>query len=188
MWKLLVLSLFASSLGNIQDCSNGLSILKLTSLSLEPVLPIVNEPVIMTVQFENPGQDIINGTVTTAITYNFLPLSPLVEDLCINTVCPITPGFNDRSTNSTWPDAKGTLVSTIKWTAFDGSQLLCIKVSLKSVRTKLRGTSNISGISFFKDNGTGFCPLQDFLGKKIVIYRQWNKLKRRNPSRNPEDL
>lgn len=188
MWKLLALSLFANSLGSIQDCSNGLSTLKLTSLSLEPVLPIVNEPVIMTVQFNNPGSDIINGTVNTAITYNFLPLKPSLEDLCTNTVCPITSGFNDRSTNSTWPNIKGSIVSTITWTAFDGSQLLCIKISLKTVRTKLRGNYNISGISLFKDNGRGFCPLQDFLGKNIVIYRQWNKLKRRNPSRNPEDL
>jgi hypothetical protein len=112
----------------------------------------------------------------------------LVEDLCVNTPCPITSGFNDRSTNSTWPDVKGTIVSTITWTAFDNTQLLCIKVTLKTAQSKLRGNTDNSGIVLFKDNGMGYCPHIDVLGKKLVIYRQWDKTKRTNSSRNPEDL
>ena len=186
--RILPFLLFALSYANIEDCSKGKSFLQLKSLDLIPSLPAVDEPVTMIVQFINPGADITNGTVTSAVTYNFLPLKPLVEDLCVNTPCPITSGFNDRSTNSTWPDVKGTIVSTITWTAFDNTQLLCFKVTLKTAQSKLRGNTDNSGIVLFKDNGMGYCPHIDVLGKKLVIYRQWDKTKRTNSSRNPEDL
>ena len=186
--RILPFLLFAFSYAAIEDCSKGKSLLQLTALDLIPSLPVVGEPVAMIVQFNNPGYDIINGTVTSALTYNFLPLQPTVEDLCVNTPCPITNGFNDRSTNSTWPDVKGTIVSTITWTAFDSTQLLCIKVTLKTAQSKLRGNTNNSGIVLFKDNGMGICPPIDVLGKKVVIYHQWNKSKRTKSSRNPEDL
>ena len=75
MWKLLALSLFANSLGSIQDCSNGLSTLKLTSLSLEPVLPIVNEPVIMTVQFNN-GYTYEYYGITAELWNSFIAAQP----------------------------------------------------------------------------------------------------------------
>ena len=205
MWKLLILSLFTTSLGSIEDCSKGTSILKLTALDLIPAMPVINEPVVMTVQFNNPGADITTGKVTTAINYNFLPLSPTVEDICANTQCPIVSGFNDRSTNSTWPDVKGTIISTITWNTLDGSVLLCIKVSVKTARDNLRGKTNSSGIILFKDNGIGYCPIVSFLGKEISIYRKWPiykskkavdminktsvlKLNAQNSSRTPEDL
>ena len=184
MWKLLFLS---TALGSIQDCSNGASLLKLTTLDLIPAVPIIGQPVVMTVQFNNPGPAITSGTATTAIKYSFIPLTPTVEDLCVATPCPLTTGFNDRSTNSTWPDITGNLETTITWKGTDGSELLCIKVSIKKNRFRLRG-KNISDLTFFKDNGTGSCPATDFLGKELVVYRQWHKSKRTNSSKTPEDL
>jgi len=186
MWKLLLI--FGTSLASIEDCSNGLSVLKLSALSLVPETPIANEPVVMTVQFNNPGADITSGTATNAITYNFMPLSPTVEDLCTNTVCPLTNGFNDRSTNSTWPDVSGSITSKITWTRDDGTQLLCIKVAVKTGRKNLRGRTNSSGIKLFKDNGIGHCPVMNLPSKELVLYRQWNKTKRTNSSRSPEEL
>lgn len=185
MWKLLLL--LSATLGSIQDCSKAGSILQLTKLDLVPASPVVGQPVIMTVQFNNPGPDIISGTATTAIKYSFIPLAPTVEELCVNTPCPITTGFNDRSTNSTWPDITGNLETTITWKGKDGSELLCIKVSIKKNRFRLRG-KNSSGLTLFKDNGTGHCSSDDFLGKEIVVYRQWHKSKRTNSSKTPEDL
>ena len=185
MWKLLLL--INAALGSIQDCSKVGSILQLTKLDLVPASPIVGKPVVMTVQFNNPGPDITSGTATTAIKYSFIPLAPSVEQLCVATPCPLTTGFNDRSTNSTWPDVTGNLETTITWKGADGSELLCIKVSIKKNRFRLRG-KNSSGLIFFKDNGTGICPLDDFLGKEMVVYRQWRKSKRTNSSKTPEDL
>jgi len=179
--------LLCTALGSIEDCSKGGSVLQLTALDLIPAVPVIGDPVIMKVQFNNPGPVITSGTVTTAIKYSFIPITPTVEELCINTPCPIVSGFNDRSTNSTWPDITGNLESTITWKGDNGSELLCIKVSIKKNRFRLRG-KNMSGIKPFKDNGTGICPLDDFLGKEMVVYRQWSKSKRTNSSRTPEEL
>jgi hypothetical protein len=176
-----------TALGSIQDCSKGGSVLKLTTLDLVPAVPVIGQPVVMTVQFNNPGKVITSGTATTAIKYSFIPIAPTVEDLCVATPCPLTIGFNDRSTNSTWPDVKGNLETTITWKGSDGSELLCIKVSIKKNKFRLRG-KNSSGLTLFKDNGTGICPLDSILGKELVVYRQWSKSKRTNSSKTPEDL
>jgi len=177
-----------ASYANIDDCSKGASVFKLTALSLEPPVPVAGKPIVMTVQFNNPGADVISGTATNNIVYNFLPLTPTVEDLCVNTPCPLVNGFNDRSTNSTWPAVKGTITSTITWTDLDGTQLLCIKVSVKTARSNLRGVVNRSDIRLFEDNGVGHCPATGFLGKELVVYHQWSKSKRTNSSRTPEEL
>jgi hypothetical protein len=131
MWKLFLF--LTSSLATIQDCSKTNSLLKITALDLIPANPIVNEPVVMVLQFNNPGPDVVAGKATTAINYNFIQIAPIVEDLCVSTPCPLTVGFNDRSTNSTWPDSlKGTVTSKIVWTSVDQQVLLCIQISLKS--------------------------------------------------------
>ena len=179
--------LLCTALGSIQDCSKGESLLQITALDLVPAVPIVGQHVVMTLQFNNPELAITSGTATNSVVYNFIKLQPIVEDLCVNTPCPLVTGFNDRSTNSTWPAVKGNIDSTITWKGLDGSQLLCIKVSVKTAISRLRG-KNISGISLFKDNGRGNCPIEDFLGKEMVLYRQWSKTKRTNSSRTPEEL
>lgn len=116
----------------ITDCSQGLSMFKLTNLALTPDPPIGDQSVLMTVQFNNPGPTINDGTVTTRVTLNGLPFVPTVEPLCSNTLCPLTFGPNDRSTTSTWPvGVKGKLTTRIEWTDVFNELLLCIEISEK---------------------------------------------------------
>jgi hypothetical protein len=133
--------IFSNTYGSISDCSSGSSLFQITNLGLSPTNPVVNQPLYMTVQFTNPGPEITDGTVTTSVTYNFIPFSPTVEPLCTNTQCPLLNGFNDRSTNSTWPNSvKGSVVSKIVWTSVDQQVLLCIQINVKSSeRNSLRG-------------------------------------------------
>ena len=143
--KLVLSALFFSSThASIIDCSSGSSLFQITNLGLSPANPVVNEPLYMTVQFTNPGSEITDGTVTTSVTYNFIPFSPTVEPLCTNTQCPLVNGFNDRSTNSTWPNnVKGSVTSKIVWTSVDQQVLLCIQLNVKSSeRNNLRGISS----------------------------------------------
>lgn len=139
-----LLSLFAVSSASITDCSNGASVLKLTELGLSPDPPQKGQPLYMTVKFDNPGDEIVDGTVTTSVTLNYIPFAPTEEALCSNTQCPIVSGANDRSTSSTWPDnVSGSLVSKIEWTSVDGAQLLCIQIKASIGATpKLRGQTN----------------------------------------------
>ena len=116
----------------ISDCSQGLSMFKLTNLGLTPDPPIVDQSVLMTVQFNNPGPTINDGTVTTRVTLNGLPFAPTVEPLCSKTLCPLTFGPNDRSATSTWPSGvKGKLNTRIEWTDVFNELLLCIEITEK---------------------------------------------------------
>jgi len=132
-----LLSVFALATASIKDCSSGTSVLQLTDLALSPDPPVLGQPLDMTVKFNNPGEEIVDGTVTTSVTLNFIPFQPTVEALCTNTQCPLVSGANDRSTNSVWPDnVSGSIVSKIEWTAVDGTQLLCIQINAKVAAAK----------------------------------------------------
>jgi hypothetical protein len=147
---LFFLSLLAYASSLIKDC-NISSIFRPTSLALTPDPPVAGEQIRMTVIFNNPGATVTDGTVTTSVTYNFLPITPAVEPLCDNTACPIVYGSNDRSTVSTWPDVRGTVVTKSVWTSVDGDNLLCIQTAVKVGHKRLRTTDNISS-ELFRDD------------------------------------
>ena len=189
MLFLLFTFLFTASttFGIIQDC-NISSVFQLTKLDLVPASPTPGGPLTMTVQFNNPGSIINDGTVTTSLTYNFIPFSPTTEALCSNTACPIVYGFNDRSTTNPWPsDVTGSISSTIKWD-LDGNNLLCIKLSVKTSNSLRGNTTVIPGqldlLNVFRGNGTfedyDMCPsflyskalvLSDSASKQMTIFK-----------------
>jgi hypothetical protein len=129
----------------ISNCGQG-SRFELTTLALHPDPPIPGKQLDMTVQFTNPGSEVVDGTATTSVTLNFIPFQPTVKPLCEDTQCPIVTGANDRSTSSVWPDTvTGAITSKIVWTAVDGSELLCISIKTKVVaeeKTRLRSQYN----------------------------------------------
>jgi hypothetical protein len=132
--KLLYLAscLFAITTATIKDCSNGNSIFEITELALTPDPPIKGKELYMTVKFDNPNDEISEGSVTTSVTLNFIPFQPSIKTLCDSTQCPIMPGSNDRSTSSVWPDTvSGTVSSKIVWNTPDGFELLCIQITAK---------------------------------------------------------
>jgi hypothetical protein len=125
-----LLCLFASTSASIKNCDES-SLFKITELALTPDPPVRNSPVALTLVFDNPDKEITDGTVTTSLSLNYIPITPMVEPLCHNTECPITLGLNNRSTDAAFPDVTGILKSKVVWTNMDGETLLCIDMSLK---------------------------------------------------------
>ena len=75
---------------------------------------------------------VTGGTATTSMTYNFLPLTPTVADLCTSVVCPLGPGQHDGGSTYPFPsEISGTLVTQIVWADENNNQLLCIKSTIK---------------------------------------------------------
>jgi hypothetical protein len=142
----LALLLLAGANADVVDCGAGKSVLVPTKLGLEPANPKAGDETYMTVVFDNPGPEITDGTVTTSVTYNFIPFAPSTEALCSNTQCPLVTGSNDRSTSSVWPDVSGRVNTHIEWTATDGTLLLCLDVKVqtaaKMAAKGLRGAPN----------------------------------------------
>ena len=113
-------------------CSSANSLLKITDLVFSPDPPLANQNTTLYLKFNNPGDSIMDGFSTTAVTYNFIPFSPTLEPLCQNTVCPIPNGLTEQSSSSLWPsDISGTVITTITWTDLQKNQLLCMKITVK---------------------------------------------------------
>jgi hypothetical protein len=119
----------ATVTGSITNCDAN-SVFKPSRLALFPDPPVKGKTVDMIVEFENPGVEVTDGKVTTTMSLNYIPLPTDVKPLCEDTECPLTPGFNNRSTSSVWPDSVGGKVnSKIVWTGVDGETLLCLQMS-----------------------------------------------------------
>jgi hypothetical protein len=131
MLKLLALfTLFSNSLAVIKDCDPS-SVFRPTQLALSPDPPIPGKPVRLTLIFDNTGPEITDGTVSTSLSVNYIPVSPSSGPLCENTACPIVPGANDRSTETTFPSVTGLIHSKVTWKGPQGQSLLCIDTSFK---------------------------------------------------------
>jgi hypothetical protein len=135
----LVSCILAFSSASITDCSKGESIFEITELALTPDPPVKGKDLYMKVQFNNPGEELSEGIVTTSVSLNFIPFTPSTKSLCDSTQCPIVSGPNDRSTTSVWPDTvSGAISSKIVWNTLDGFQLLCIQIQAKVSAEKVK--------------------------------------------------
>jgi hypothetical protein len=131
MLKLLTLfTLFVNGFATIKDCDPS-SVFRPSQLALSPDPPVPGKPVRLTLVFDNTGPEITQGTVSTTLSVNYIPFSPSSVSLCENTPCPIVPGNNDRSTETTFPSVTGIIHSKVTWTGPQGESLLCIDTSLK---------------------------------------------------------
>ena len=129
-----LLSVFAQT--TVKDCAPGSSVFVLNSLSVEPNTPLVNQNYTVNLAYTVPELTVESGTVesgtaTYSLTYNFLPIAPTTEDLCLDTVCPITPGPHSQSSTSLFPDVSGTLVAKSQWFDDSSNLLLCYQITMK---------------------------------------------------------
>jgi len=133
MLRILISSLFlAISTGSVTDCSNGVSLFKLTSMSFspDPTVPGENSTLLLSM---NIPQEITAGTVKYSLTYNFIPLTPTIEQLCSQTVlCPIRVGTLDTvSSFPVDPTLSGSLSIRIEWSDPNAVSLLCVAIKTK---------------------------------------------------------
>jgi hypothetical protein len=129
---LLALATVYTTYASVTDCSSGNSLFKLTSMSFspDPTVPGQNSTLLLSM---NVPEQITNGTAKYTTTYNFIPFTPTVDDLCQVTVpCPIQVGNLD--TRSSYPistDLSGSLQIKIEWADLAGRQLLCVLIKTK---------------------------------------------------------
>jgi len=124
---------FACALASskIVDCSSGNPekfVINSLTLSADTVSP--GDNVSLGLLYTNPSL-VTDGTVTTTVTYNFIPLSPTTEPLCNSVPCPLEPGQHDGSSSIEVPiGISGTVVTKIIWTVTN-IQVLCIQITLR---------------------------------------------------------
>lgn len=126
---------------SIVDCSAPAAPFKISRLALRPDPPVPGLPVALDLEFTNTGPEITPanaGMATNSIVLNGLPYSDS-KPLCDDTACPLVVGFNNRTSETTWPDVTGKVVSTIRWTDAASAELLCIQTTVRV--GSLRGSS-----------------------------------------------
>lgn len=123
-----------ANVGSIAYCSSGTATNFVATIT--PASPKVNDEVTTTFDYDLT-KVITGGTATYSVTYNFLPFSPTVDQLCADQAgtvdaCPLAIGHHTDISKSVWPPGlSGTVVSTIKWVDQDGADVLCLKWSVK---------------------------------------------------------
>ena len=117
---------------SVTNCAPN-SVFQITQLVLDPPTTVkVGENVTLTLLYTSPVE-VDSGTITTSVTYNFLPLTPTTAPLCDSAPCPIGVGDHDGSSWFLVPTGvKGTVVTKIVWTDVNSTQLLCISINLKA--------------------------------------------------------
>jgi len=122
-------TLLAAASALIQN-GNTSSLFQITDLALTPDPPTPGNPFIMTLVFNNPDEPISNGTSTSTLSINYVPLPTSTNVLCNDTTCPIPTGKTDQSTKSVWPSTvTGYVNGKMKWYDETGNQLLCVHTS-----------------------------------------------------------
>jgi len=132
----LLVSLSTLTNAAISNCATPAqpSLFTIDSLSQTPSDTIIaGQNMTLNLLYTSPTM-VTGGSVTTSTTYNFLPLTPTVTDLCDSIECPLNPGQHDGSTTYPFPvGVSGTLSIKIVWSNIDSLQLLCLKSTIKAI-------------------------------------------------------
>lgn len=129
---------FAAAFAAITDCSNGKGKFMINKLDMDPIAKVTPGQNVSLALFYTNSELVTAGTTTTSVTYNFIPFQPTVADLCKSVVCPLEPGLHDGSAYLIFPDASGTVVTTITWKDSANNLLLCIKTTLSTISKALQ--------------------------------------------------
>lgn len=125
-----IFTLFVCGQSLIKDC-DPTSIFRPTKLELTPDSPIQGKHISLTVIFNNTGQPVTDGTVSSSLSINRIPFTSISIPLCNDTVCPIVFGVNNMSTTAMFPSISGLIKSRVTWTGAQGESLLCIDTAVK---------------------------------------------------------
>jgi hypothetical protein len=103
-------------------------------IAVDPPLPQDNYILYLNADF---SKEITKGTSKYSITYNFIPLSPTINDLCTeiqnsNISCPLDNHISSQSNGTIPIGVSGTTIITNEWINEDNNRILCMKFNIKS--------------------------------------------------------
>jgi hypothetical protein len=128
----LIVSFFASNLSTLRDCSSGKGLFTMISQGFNPEPAVPGQDATLWFYYQVPdGLTVTAGTAKYSFSFNGIPFSPTVDDLCTQVKCPLVPGIFNLSTTSTFPSVSGKIISTIQWYNEDGALLLCSELTEK---------------------------------------------------------
>jgi ML domain len=134
-----MMAVFAAAQNSVQvsNCNSN-SVFKVVDLSVSPTVPVKNENITIHTIYSVPAE-VSDGVAMYSCSFNGIPFSPTVDDLCKETGCPISVGNHDEYSSVTVPNLGGKIVCDMKWMNSDQSvSFLCLRTTLK-LSAGLRG-------------------------------------------------
>lgn len=129
MFLLKLLSILAASV-TLRDCGSSSDQASITGMGFAPQSPRPGDPTELWVAYDLKTR-ITGGTATYSYSFNGIPFSPTIEDLCTQTVCPKELGIYNETTSSEFPSVSGKILSTIKWKDQDTKPIWCVELTIK---------------------------------------------------------
>ena len=122
----------ASAAASISNC-NTASLFTITKLAADPPDTVTaGQNVTWTLLYTSPAM-VTGGQASSSLTFNGIPFSPTVTDLCDSIVCPLAAGAHDGTSWFLFPTGvTGKIITKVTWQDSDGNQLLCISYSVKA--------------------------------------------------------
>lgn len=131
--SIILASLLASNVSSqVIDCGSGSTVFKIQSQGFEPTPPLPGKDATLWIDFTVPqGTTVTGGTSKYSITFNGIPFSPTIQDLCTQVTCPIQ--SQNLTSTSQWPmGLSGKVISKIQWYDENQTYLLCSQLTVKS--------------------------------------------------------
>lgn len=138
MFKLLTLGFLPTLLATYRNCGSSSDLAKNLVISIVPDAAKAGQDVTTTFDYDLDTV-ITGGTATYGFSFNGIPFSPTVNDLCVEQAggccpdpCPLGIGHHSDKSITTFPSVSGKIITTIKWADQDGSQILCVEWTVKT--------------------------------------------------------
>ena len=118
------------ALASVTDCSKPGALFDVSSMSFLPDPPVkgTNSTLLLSM---NVPSEVTGGTASYTVTYNFIPLTPTVKDLCLEVPggCPILKGtLNTVSSIPFDGSLSGQITIKILWKDLSDQELMCVSV------------------------------------------------------------
>lgn len=138
MFKIITILLASISCTNAvksftyRSCGLKTDIAQNLVLSVDPILPITDYTLYLNADF---SQEVNGGTSKYTVTYNFIPLSPTINDLCTeirgsNITCPLSNHISSQSRGSIPTSLSGTTVIKNEWFNENDKRILCMQFTI----------------------------------------------------------
>lgn len=138
MFKLLTLGFLPTLLATYRNCGSSSDLAKNLVISIVPDAAKAGQDVTTTFDYDLDTV-ITGGTATYGFSFNGIPFSPTVNDLCVEQAggccpdpCPLGIGHHSDKSITTFPSVSGKIITTIKWADQNGSPILCVEWTVKA--------------------------------------------------------
>jgi len=132
----LLTSSFSISSFKYNSCGKPTDIAQNIVLDIDPILPQTDYTLYLNADF---SKEVVKGTSKYTVTYNFIPLSPTVNDLCTeiassNITCPLNNHISSQSKGSIPSGLSGTTTIKNEWftDATLQERILCMLFTIKT--------------------------------------------------------